>query len=279
MAATPCPILLVTSSVTGNFSKVYEAMGHGGLDAVNTPVLGPDGKVQDAEGLLARLAKLARAKEAVASTGLFTALSTKAAAPPPAKPETGTSLPPVLALGASTGGPDALARILHVLPATLPAAVIVVQHIGVDFAPSLLTWLQGQTSLRLKAAAEGVELRPGEVLLAATNDHLVVRSDRRLGFTAEPVDYPYRPSVDALFYSLAAHWPRPGVAVLLTGMGADGAKGLLKLRQSGWFTIAQDQATCVVYGMPQAAALLDAACRIVPLPEIAAVIQAELPRR
>src|SRR5205085_8001518 len=89
--------------------------------------------------------------------------------------------------------------------------------------------------------------------------------DGRLAYTPDPVDYPYRPSVDVFFHSLAAAWPRPGTAVLLTGMGRDGARGLLQLRQRGWHTLTQDQASCVVYGMPRAAAELCAACRILPL--------------
>jgi two-component system response regulator WspF len=267
MAASPCPILLVTSSVTGNFNKVYEAMGHGGLDAVNTPTLGEGGKVRDGEGLLARLAKLDRAQ------GL-----------PPAGPAetpavetcgggiSGTRLPAVVALGASTGGPEALARILGGFPADFPAAVLVVQHIAGEFAPSLATWLQGRTPLRVRLAVAGEEPAPGEVRVAGTDDHLVLGCDRRLAYTPEPVSCPFRPSVDALFGSLAAGWPRPGVAALLTGMGTDGARGLARLRQAGWHTLAQDQATCVVPGMPRAAADLGAACQVLPLGEMAPAI-------
>jgi two-component system response regulator WspF len=271
MAANPCPILLVTSSVTGNFNKVYEAMGHGGLDAVNTPTLGPDGKVHDGEGLLARLSKLAQAR-CVAACGPAEAPP----APAGAGVSVGARLPTVVALGASTGGPEALARILAHLPADFPAAVLVVQHIAAEFAPSLVTWLQGRTPLRVRLANAGEGPAPGEVRVAGTDDHLILGSDRRLAYTAEPVSCPYRPSVDALFGSLATRWPQPGVAALLTGMGADGARGLARLRQAGWHTLAQDRATCIVYGMPQAAADLGAACQVLPLDEIAPAILAHL---
>src|SRR5262249_10320265 len=110
------------------------------------------------------------------------------------------------------------------------------------------------------------------ILLAGTDDHLVVNADRRLAYTAEPLLYPYRPSVDVFFHSLAASWARPGVAVLLTGMGSDGAQGLLRLRQHGWHTITQDQASCVVYGMPRAAADLGAACEVLSLEQIPAAV-------
>jgi two-component system response regulator WspF len=261
MAQGPCSILLVTSSVSGNFNLVYRAMGCGGLDAVNTPTFGPDRTIRDGEGILARLAKLAQARQAPA------AMPPLAAGAGAALPLDG-ALPLVIAMGASTGGPEALAQILKSLPAHFPAAVVAVQHIAADFAPGLARWLEGQGRLPVRPARDGDELRPGEVLLAASDDHLVLRADRRLAYTADPADYPYRPSVDVFFHSLASAWPRPGVAVLLTGMGSDGALGLLRLRGLGWHTIAQDQASCVVYGMPKAAADRRAACQVLPLAQI-----------
>ena len=137
----------------------------------------------------------------------------------------------------------------------------------------------GRTRLPVRLAAEGDVLIPGEVRLAARDDHLVVCGDHRLVYTAEPRDYAYRPSVDSLFASLAAFWPTTGVATLLTGMGTDGAKGLARLRQAGWLTLAQDQATSVVYGMPQAAVECGAACRVLPLAEIAPAILSGLVNR
>ncbi len=266
MADSPCPILLVTSSVTGNFNMVYRAMGHGGLDAVNTPTMGADGTVRDGEGLLARIAKLARTQQASAGTApvfrppLAAGAGSAAASAPP--------LHPVVTLGASTGGPDALARILTALPAGLSVSVVIIQHIAADFAPSLAAWLQGHCKVPVRVARTGDALKPGEVLLAGTDDHLILRPGRCLAYTTDPSDYPYRPSVDVFFHSLAAAWPSPGVAVLLTGMGSDGAQGLLALRRLGWHTITQDQASSVVYGMPRAAADLQAACQVLPLGRI-----------
>jgi two-component system response regulator WspF len=268
MTATPCPILVVTSTVAGNIGLVYEALGHGGLDAVNTPVLGPDGKVKDDGGLLARLAQVARAQR----VGAPCRPGTVPADPAPG-PAAAAAAPPLLAIGASTGGPEALAQVLGGLPADFPAAVVIVQHIAAAFAPGLASWLRGRAALPVRVARAGDEPRPGEVLLAATDDHLVLRPDRRLAYTADPADYPYRPSADALFGSLAAHWPRPSVAALLTGMGSDGARGLAALRRAGWLTLAQDQASCVVYGMPKAAVECGAACQVLPLSQLAAAIR------
>jgi two-component system response regulator WspF len=277
MANSPCPILLVTSTVTGNFNMVYQAMGCGGLDAVNTPTLAANGTVKDGEGILARIAKLARQQRGVQSAEREAQSAERAAQPgwsgAPCAPRSALrAAPPIVALGASTGGPEALARILQALPAGFPAGVVIVQHIAAEFAPGLALWLQGYSSLPVRLAENGQEFKPGEVVLAGTDDHLSLRADRRLTYTCEPVDYPYRPSVDVFFHSLAAAWPRPGIAVLLTGMGRDGAQGLLHLRQLGWHTIAQDQAGCVVYGMPKAAADLRAATEILPLAQIPAAI-------
>ncbi len=119
--------------------------------------------------------------------------------------------------------------------------------------------------------------RPGAVAVAATNDHLMVAGGGRFHYTAEPVEEPFRPSVNVFFESLLRYWPRPGVAVLLTGMRDDGAAGMAALRRAGWLTIAQDEATSVVWGMPRAAAEQNAASRVLPLPQIAGAIVAGLP--
>lgn len=274
MATNPLPILLVTSCAAGNnIGKVYEAMGYGGLDAVVPPTLGADGKVRDGDSLLARLAKLEKLHRRGSGVWQAPVAATQPTlSPPGTKNKAASVLPALVALGASTGGPDALARILAALPVPFPAAVVVVQHIAADFAPNLAVWLQGHTPLPVRLAREGDEPCPGHVLLAGTNDHLVLRPDQRLVYSPTPRDHPYRPSVDVFFQSLASNWPRPGTAVLLTGMGSDGAAGLSRLRGAGWFTVAQDQASCVVYGMPRAAVALGAASQVLPVAEIAAAI-------
>jgi two-component system response regulator WspF len=280
MANSPCPILLVTSSVTGNFNLVYRAMGCGGLDAVNTPTLAPDGTVKDGEGILARIAKLARQQQVqmqVTASGSSACLAHLGRGEQ--ERQAAARLPLLVAMGASTGGPEALARVLKGLPRGFPASVVIIQHIAADFAHGLAQWLQDYSCLPVRLAENGAALKVGEVLLASTDDHLKLRTDRRLAYTADPVDYPYRPSVDVFFHSLATTWPRPGIAVLLTGMGSDGAQGLLRLRQLGWHTIAQDETSCVVYGMPKAAAELRAACQVLPLPHIPAAIVEQIMRR
>jgi two-component system response regulator WspF len=264
MRESPCAIVVVTATVSGNAGKVFEAMGHGALDAVATPVLGADGAVTGGEELLKKIFTIAKL------------LARPGSPPGQAVPVPAVRSParePALAvIGASTGGPKAVAAILSGLPRDLEASLVVVQHVDMRFAGGLAEWLGSQCALPVRVAEDGQGLAPGVVHVAGTNDHLVLRPDLTLCYQAEPADYPYRPSVDAFFGSVARYWPKPGVAALLTGMGRDGAKGLLALRQAGWPTIAQDEATSVVYGMPKAAVELGAAKRILPLADIARAI-------
>jgi len=182
----------------------------------------------------------------------------------------------MIALGASTGGPNAVGIILRGLPANLGAAVVVVQHLDVQFAPGLVDWLDEQTGLAVSLAREGEKPEAGGAFVAGTNDHLVIGADLAFHYTANPVDYVYRPSVDEFFLSLGRHWPQPGVACLLTGMGRDGAQGLLALRKAGWRTMAQDEKTSIVYGMPRAAVEIGGAEESLPVDLMPTAIVREL---
>ena len=184
----------------------------------------------------------------------------------------------LVAIGASAGGPAAIATILRALPVGFPAAIVIVQHIDADMAVGMADWLSTQTPLAVRAAQEGDRPSPGAALVAATPDHLILKARDRVGYTREPIDYAYRPSVDAFFQSVRRHWQGEAVGVLLSGMGGDGAKGLKALRDQGRYTIAQDQQTSAVYGMPKAAAKLDAAVDILPVERIAAALIAAVGR-
>ena len=175
----------------------------------------------------------------------------------------------LVAIGASSGGPAALAKLLAVLPKDFPAAIVVIQHVDAQFALGMAQWLNQYSKLPVRVAKEDDLLESGIVLLAGASDHLIFKTADRLGYTSDPRDYVYRPSVDAFFHSTCRLWTGEAVGVLLTGMGRDGALGLKALRDQGSHTIAQDQASCAVYGMPKAAAKIDAAVEILALEEIA----------
>lgn len=260
MAETPCPILLVTASVDANVSGVYEAMGHGALDAVDIPSIGRNGYPSpQTAALLARIATIGRLSRSLPPLGL-------GQRPPPA---TASPSEHLVAIGASAGGPAAVATLLGGLPPEFPAAIILVQHLDEQFVPGFASWLGQHCRPPVRAAREGDRPESGTVLIAATGDHLVFRSGGELGYRAEPRDYAYRPSVDVFFESVAERWQGDPVGVLLTGMGRDGARGLKLLRDRQCLTIAQDKATSAVYGMPKAAAAIGAAVEILPLAAIA----------
>jgi len=265
MNETPCPILIVTSSVEGNSSMVFEAMGAGALDVVKTPVLSNTGSIQ---GDLTILDKI-RTIEKLTRTPVVRHSNAALSRPVGVASQRNKSL---VVIGSSTGGPPALAKVLTDFPAEFSGSIIIIQHIDAHFACELVEWLDTQCKMKVKIAEEGERIEPGIVYLAATNDHLVMSSRGSLTYIEEPKGMVYRPSVDVFFESVAAHWGGELKAVLLTGMGRDGAAGLLALRQKGVHTIAQDESTCAVYGMPKAAAALDAAVEILPLEKIAAVL-------
>lgn len=272
MRHSPCTILVVTATVTGNAALVFEAMGHGALDAVCTPTLGPAGDVQGAAELLKKIATVRRL---IRQDTVPLPLSS------PAKPAADETYAPLIAIGASTGGPKALSQLLAQLPGGLAATVVIIQHVDRLFAAGLVEWLSGFTRLQVRLAAENDRPAPGCVFIAGTNDHLILGPDRRFHYTPEPSNYPYRPSVDAFFLSLQRCWPRRDAAALLTGMGRDGALGLLALKNAGWHTVAQDEKSSVIYGMPRAAAELGAATDVLPLEQIADALVAHSirPRR
>jgi two-component system, chemotaxis family, response regulator WspF len=242
-------------------------MGAGALDAVDTPTLAGPAARGTMDLLLAKIDQIGRLHRAP-----------DAARAPAAAAGTTACRVPLVAIGASAGGPTALANVLRDLPADFPAGIVIVQHVDEAFAAGMAEWLDGQTPLAVRVAREGDRPEAGVALLAGTNDHLHMTAGGQLGYTREPADTPYRPSVDTFFRSLVAHWRGDAIGLLLTGMGRDGAIGLKEMRAKGYFTIAQDQASSAVYGMPKAAAALDAACAILPLAAIAADLRNRIKR-
>jgi two-component system response regulator WspF len=277
MGESPCAILVVTATISGHLSKVYQAMGYGALDAIDTPTLGPRGQISGAALLLHKMEIIGK-------------LLGKTAEKPSDRRQVADSLArtlhswdraavvePLVLLGASTGGPNALALVLAAIPATLEVPIIIVQHVDAAFAPGLGQWLSEQARRRVTLITEGHRPAAREVLLSGTDDHLILGEDRCLHYSHEPSDESYRPSVDVFFVSVARNWPTPGVAALLTGMGRDGAAGLLKLRNQDWRTIAQDESSSVVWGMPKAAVEIGAAEQVLPISRVAEAIMRLVP--
>lgn len=257
MKLSPCPILIVTASVAGNSAMVFEAMGAGALDVVATPILNAESGEGGQELLnkIARIGKLVGIKDKpVGNT-----IAKKGVA---VKQQEGPNL---VVIGCSTGGPQALFEVLKDLPAGFPCSIVVVQHMDEQFTGGLADWLNHQIDLSVRVMREGELPEPGTVLIPSTNNHMIMHPNKSLGYSVEPVNNYYHPSVDVFFNSVAKYWRGQCIAVLLTGMGRDGAAGMSAMHQLGHMTIAQDKKTSIVYGMPKAAIELGAAREILPL--------------
>jgi len=188
----------------------------------------------------------------------------------PGIPAIGSEPPfPLVAMAASLGGPKALSQILRMIPRGFPAPIVVCQHISTGFTEGLSAWLSAETALEVTEAKDGDRMKPGTVFIAPSGAHLIVREDARLRLDTGPAIQGFRPSCDALLFSAAEAFGRRAIGVILTGMGRDGARGLKEIRVRGGRTIAQDESTCVVFGMPGEAVSLGAAEEVLPVEEIA----------
>jgi len=258
MSGSPCPILIVTEHLGINTTFVLDALGVGALGAVD--LLGFDGTDPSAgtTTLLAKMDTISRLMGEKVNGG-------NGKVPSVTAPRDAC----LVAIGASAGGPAAIATILRALPSDFPGSIVIVQHVGAEFVPGMASWLGDQSGRRVDVAVEGDRPTRTRTLVAGATGHLTFKGSTRLGYTAEPLDSAYCPSVDVFFRSVARCWRGQAIGVVLTGMGRDGAAGLKALRDKGHHTIAQDEATSVVYGMPKAAAALDAAIDVLPLDRIA----------
>ncbi len=261
MARNPCAIVVVTASVNRNSSKVFEAMGAGALDAVNTPTLDRPGRPGGSEALLGKIQTISRLIRGEVR-------KRPVAIRPAIVPSSQPGRPQLVVIGASAGGPAALAEVLSCLPADFPAAILIVQHVDSQFVDGLAQWLDYRTELTVRLAQDGDEPEPGVVLLAGTDNHLVFTNPAHVGYAVEPFDSAYRPSIDVCFRSAEEFWHGDITGVLLTGMGRDGAAGLKAIHDAGHHTIVQDEATSAVFGMPKAALDLKAASEVLPLDKI-----------
>jgi two-component system chemotaxis response regulator CheB len=291
MAYNPTPILVVTASQEAGLA--YRAISRGALEVLEKPAL--DAGDEGWRGFTERAKILAgvrviphlrgrRPPPATADTspieetftlpetaaerkiGKLSATDTIRLTPGPRKPRPTRR---VIAVGASTGGPAALSQLLQQLPANLPAAILVVQHIARGFTQGLIEWLSTVTRLRVKEAEEGELIARSVVYVAPAGNHLLTVPGGRLALDSGPAVGGQRPSVDVLFNSVQREYGARAVGILLTGMGRDGAQGLKNLHDSGALTIAQDEETSVVYGMPRAAVEMRAAAKVLPIQSIA----------
>jgi two-component system, chemotaxis family, protein-glutamate methylesterase/glutaminase len=278
MAHQPTPILIVSASTNrGELFKIYDALAAGAVDVIEKPT------GDEADGAWER--RLRAAVKLVAKIKVITHPRARLLS---RKREPGIELGPnlpqkplpaspfeIVAIGASTGGPGAIAQVLRGLPPHFQTPILVVLHMNAPFGSAFTDWLDGQIDRKVVNPKSGdfVELARGQVVVAPCDRHLVVR-DGRMFLTLDRERHFCRPSVDVLFESIADDYGPTAAACLLTGMGRDGASGLLRIRQAGGTTIAQDEASSIVYGMPREASLIGAAAHVLPATAIGARLAA-----
>lgn len=262
MAETPRPVLVVTDLSPGvDGSLVFEATRRGALDVSGKPSITDE---RACRALRERLRLLA-------SVPVVRHLTPSASTRSPEARERAPHRAPVrlIALAASAGGPAALATLLAALPASLDACIALTQHLPPGFAEPFARFLSTRTALRVVVGDRRLPLVPGQVVVAPDSAHLVARGFDRLEPSDAAARGGLRPSADVCFESIAACHGDGAVGVVLTGIGRDGAAGLAEMRRAGALTIAQDEASSAVYGMPRAAAEIGAAARVLPLHAIA----------
>jgi two-component system chemotaxis response regulator CheB len=262
MAHSPTPILILSARIDDRHSpSAVEALVAGALEALPRPSRWTSGQGDELRHAVRQISKVQVIRHPRGSLAKGVRRDTEARC----------GQQPVVAIAASTGGPSALATLLSDL-AGLQAPVLVVQHLHPDFTAGLVEWMSRISPLPVETATHHQKARPGRIYIAPGQRHLHYRANGTLELAAAPATA-HRPSADELFRSVADSAGPAAIGVLLTGMGEDGAKGLLAIRHHGGHTLAQDEVSSAVFGMPRAAARLGAVTELLPLVKIAAGIQ------
>lgn len=272
MTRFPTPIVMVSAVLDDEIDLSFRALQAGALAVVPKPESGSEAQRKHLTGLLTAMAEVSvvRRRENLVETREHPLPSGDTGSLERSKGKL-----EVLGIGASAGGPSALSILLSSLPAHFPLPILIVQHLPDEFIPGLARWLNDVTPLQVHVAHEDLPLQPGHAYLSPGKAHLTVARQAEkltLRLLYEQGQYRYCPSVNVLFESLAAVCGAKGAGIILTGMGEDGAEGLLKLRQSGGRTFAQDRESCTVFGMPAAAIERKAAEKVVALRQLAPIL-------
>ncbi len=275
MSQRPIPVVMCSSLTESGSGTALKAMEYGAVDIIQKPRLGVKQFLEESKILICDAVKAAagvrRRKFSAASLNVAPKLTADAVLPKTMSTAMMETTEKVVAVGASTGGTEALRVLLEALPGDSPGMVIV-QHMPEHFTRAFADRLDSLCRVSVKEAEDSDTILRGRVLIAPGNRHMLLkRSGAR--YYVEVKDGPlvsrHRPSVDVLFRSAARYAGKNAVGVIMTGMGDDGARGLAEMKEAGAYTIAQDEASCVVFGMPKEAVKLKAVDRLVPLNMIA----------
>ena len=269
MANFPRPVIMLSSLTTEGSRETIQALTYGAVDFIPKPDIKANiNAIMDS--LVEKIRRAARAR-------VF-ALPQRQAVQPPPQPSVSKRTRPlskcdrVVVIGSSTGGPRALNMVVPLLPRDLPAALLIVQHMPVGFTRSLAERLDSESEISIKEADPGDALEVGRGLVAPGGFHMVLDANGKIALNQNPPVHGVRPSVDVTMASVAQHFGPSAIGVILTGMGNDGTNGAALIRSAGGYVIAEDESTCVVWGMPRSVVEAGVANAVLPLPQIAQAI-------
>ncbi|MBN2007759.1 chemotaxis response regulator protein-glutamate methylesterase [candidate division KSB1 bacterium] len=271
MSQHPIPVIVVSSLVAERAETTLKALEYGAVDIIQKPRVGTKQFLEESKILICdavKAAAIARVRKSATSTPKVAPKLTADAVLAPAKNKAMIqTTEKIIAVGASTGGTEALREFLEALPHNSPG-IVIVQHMPENFTRAFANRLDGLCKISVKEAENNDSVIPGRALIAPGNKHtLLKRSGARYFVEVRegPLVSRHRPSVDVLFRSAARYAGKNAIGIIMTGMGDDGAKGMLEMKQAGAYTIAQDEATCIVFGMPKEAIKLNAVDKVAPL--------------
>lgn len=284
MTERPTPVVICSSLTERGAVTTVQALGAGAVGVVTKPKIGLKSFLQEAatelvtavkEAAHANLKRLRASPQVLAKAA--PKLNADAILAPPGSHAMAETTERIVAIGTSTGGTQALESVLTALPRVCPG-IVIVQHMPEKFTASFAQRLNGLCEIEVKEAQHNDRVTPGRALIAPGGKHMLLRRSGAY-YCVEVVDGPvinrHRPSVDVLFRSVAKFAGKNATGIIMTGMGDDGARGLKEMREAGAVTVAQDQESCVVFGMPKEAIKLGAATRVLPLQEIPRAVLAD----
>jgi len=253
MKSNPTPIIIITSSAENFKNKVFEALGEGVLDISSVPIFSKN-KFEDKGELLKKIKTVKKLLGNKSNDDIHKVKSKK------------IDFKLVL-IGTSTGGPKAISQILQKLPSKINGSLIIIQHLDKSFSKELVEWLSRFSQINLQIPKSSNNIEKGKIYIVTGDEHLSL-IDNKFYYSKEPKNLHYKPSIDKFFESISNYDILKGVAIILTGMGNDGTKGLISLKKKGWITIAQDEYTSTVFGMPKSAIESTAVTYILGINEI-----------
>ncbi len=263
MQIRPTPIVLISATHASSETEIaFKAIKAGALTVLQKPAAGNPSDI----------AHLINTVRAMAGVHVIHHWDNSQPYRPLPSSSGGKSKPRIVAIAASTGGPAALSEIICHLPGSFTLPMVIVQHITADFVPSLVGWLNHMSKHPVRIARHGEAVLPGTIYIAPGDNHLFLSMNHTFVIGPSPKVMPFTPSADIMMESVAQSYGTRAVGIVLTGMGDDGARGLQSMHRAGAITIAQDEASSVVFGMPGEAIRLGAAHHILSLPKIAPIL-------